>query len=1572
VPVRRMRTLAVALAGAVVAAGLSVVALAPSAQAAPPTLIFPAPGDTVQEVPVFRWQRLPDATRYDIQVSTTSAFTSTLVSASNLANTNYAPQVALPQGTLWWRVRVNGSGEPGWSAPWSFTRAQLPRPTILGPTGDLIQPTDPPIVRWTAVDGAEKYRLQISSDPGFADDSRTVKFTATSTTSGAIPTLSAPGQYWSRVRADFGNNIVGDWSDTGTYTIKGLKLPEPVSPEMDAQVTDVVLDWKPVEGAATYDLQVDDDPSFESPVVDETNVTGTRFSPPKTIGNDDYWWRVRPVDYRDHARPWSDMPVWTFTRVWRGQPALQYPADGQTVTGDLYYQWSPSKLPAGSDDLSLSSSYTLEVSTDPAFNAQDIVDRCDTVETTFVPGHNTPGQEVYDCFPPAAGLYYWRVIAHDDYSSARPANEPVSRVIRSFVYLPTNVTLVSPDQGDVVTVPTVSWAPQSGAARYKVTMDNLDTGDHDSVTTASTSYTPHGALEPGTWQWQVQTVSVDNRLGAPFITGGATFELVADIAPTATVPVPVQSPYPHGKRFPTIRWTPVVGALHYEVWAKASGSPGYLLVDDDFQYAAAEDVGSRFLDPGIYDYFVLAVDTNGAVLNSSNHPVGHFTIDSLDTVPSDHQWASLTGTLLPDDPADPASDPTRDTCLTQRQGAGIQSDCDNLRNTPVISWPSSPDAGYYQIYVSRDKELANPVYDRDNDGVFEPITVAQPMWTPPDALPDSTAGIAYHYLVVPCSYQTCAPMRTAENSFDKLSRGVVLKAPTMGKQEAPSAYAQVACPDSEDPDFIGWVECQDDITLQWEDFRLSQERPGPTDATHPFDTETPLQTAGRTEARSYRVQTATDVNFTDIIETKEVDQTTFTSFDTTYPEGPVYWRVQAVDGSGNVLAWSAAGRFLKRSPAPIPTAPITTGDDTVSGDIYLSWQPRRFAARYRFELYAGGNPAPLVTAATVDQRVVSFTGVMPASPDPYQWRVRKIDVEGRTGAWSDWVYFTVGKPTPVLGQPNQGAQEVPPSDAVFTWNSVPGAASYRFQRLNPGTTTPVETVVTSSLAWAPKEPIPGGQWDWQVTALDGEGADLGTSPPRRFTVVDAIAATTPVTTSGSGRVGTTITATPPNWNFGSDVTTTYEWLRNGSTTGATGLTYVVTAADVNKAITVRATGKRSGYVQGTSVSTPAITGMSGDAPIVVTHVAIQGTGKTGTTLTGTAPAWDSDQVTTAYQWQRDGANVGSSSTTLPPYTLTSADVGHQVTLKATGTRTGYDPAYSTSNAITGVLGDAAAATTPVSITAPNNKVGTTLTANAPTWDVSSTTLYQWFRDSTAITVLSSSSSAKSYKLVDADIGHSITVQAVGRRTGYLDGVSTSSAVVGAALDPVVNTGAPTITGVAAARETLRATPGTWQVTSGVSYAYQWFVDGVAVAKETKSSYVVRTIDAGKAVSVRVTATATGWAAGTATTSPMPVAKLASTTTATLAEKKITQRQRGVLTVKVAMAGYDVPLGQIQVKDGRKVLTVTALSSGKNGTVTIRLKKLKLGKHKLTVTYLGSVATNGSAAKPVTLKVVRAQ
>ena len=52
------------------------------------------------------------------------------------------------------------------------------------------------------------------------------------------------------------------------------------------------------------------------------------------------------------------------------------------------------------------------------------------------------------------------------------------------------------------------------------------------------------------------------------------------------------------------------------------------------------------------------------------------------------------------------------------------------------------------------------------------------------------------------------------------------------------------------------------------------------------------------------------------------------------------------------------------------------------------------------------------------------------------------------------------------------------------------------------------------------------------------------------------------------------------------------------------------------------------------------------------------------------------------------------------------------------------------------------------------------------------------------------------------------------------------------------------------------------------------------------------------------------------------------------------RQRGVLEIEVDLLDLGVTLGQVQVKDGSKVIAITGLQTGEDGKLTIRLKKLQ--------------------------------
>jgi Bacterial Ig-like domain len=264
------------------------------------------------------------------------------------------------------------------------------------------------------------------------------------------------------------------------------------------------------------------------------------------------------------------------------------------------------------------------------------------------------------------------------------------------------------------------------------------------------------------------------------------------------------------------------------------------------------------------------------------------------------------------------------------------------------------------------------------------------------------------------------------------------------------------------------------------------------------------------EAKSYKVQISSDPNFASgFVHTSPViDQTTYTPYTTTLPEGPLYWRVQAIDGTGNALAWSlsraiggATQSIEKVSPTPDPSSP--SGGDTVTGTPAFAWDPLNYAAKYEIQIARHGDTTFASGNRAVDDKTTQTTYVpsinLATSGNPYVWRVRRIDVDNRSGGWSAVESFSVSTDAPGQVSPAANAY-VSRSDSLFTWLPVDGAGSYRIERRVVGATSTQENRSTTGVAWAPLSNIVDGHYEWRVSAYDPGNNLMGSSPWRPFTV----------------------------------------------------------------------------------------------------------------------------------------------------------------------------------------------------------------------------------------------------------------------------------------------------------------------------------------------------------------------------------------------------------------------------------------------------------------------------------------
>ena len=177
---------------------------------------------------------------------------------------------------------------------------------------DGAETADAVLLRWSPVENALRYRVQVASDAGFT--SLILEETVTSYSRLAVRDLIMNQPYYWRVRSE-GADDVSDWSDSCrlkvTRTAHIPPSPTPTAPAFDArdQEQRVRLEWEPVEGAYAYHLVVTLDEDMFLYQADLENLETTTFDLENLVLTYPYWWKVRALGPAGYSE-WSS--VWLF------------------------------------------------------------------------------------------------------------------------------------------------------------------------------------------------------------------------------------------------------------------------------------------------------------------------------------------------------------------------------------------------------------------------------------------------------------------------------------------------------------------------------------------------------------------------------------------------------------------------------------------------------------------------------------------------------------------------------------------------------------------------------------------------------------------------------------------------------------------------------------------------------------------------------------------------------------------------------------------------------------------------------------------------------------------------------------------------------------------------------------------------------------------------------------------------------------------------------------------------------------------------------------------------------------
>ncbi|MEI5676142.1 MULTISPECIES: beta strand repeat-containing protein [unclassified Nocardioides] len=219
-------------------------------------------------------------------------------------------------------------------------------------------------------------------------------------------------------------------------------------------------------------------------------------------------------------------------------------------------------------------------------------------------------------------------------------------------------------------------------------------------------------------------------------------------------------------------------------------------------------------------------------------------------------------------------------------------------------------------------------------------------------------------------------------------------------------------------------------------------------------------------------------------------------------------------------------------------------------------------------------------------------------------------------------------------------------------------------------------------------------------------------------------------------------------------------------------------------------------------------------------------------------------------------------------------------------------------------------------------------------------------------LLNADADTPTYAVVTVAAGGAITAPGVGIEAGVLEDVQLL-------LPAPRMVAAPKVSGKVLVGRTITTSLGTWSPDFRSTPGWQdyvtieWFIDGRPADDYSDGDlfekFAIPAVAGGRTVSYRITIEDPNPDGATRA----PIVFTSKGIKVPKAKPKLVATYKGgKLTVVVKVPGLKRPLGSIVVKDGKKKVGATTLKAKNKGKVVVKLKKLKKGKRKLTITYSG--------------------
>jgi len=256
------------------------------------------------------------------------------------------------------------------------------------------------------------------------------------------------------------------------------------------------------------------------------------------------------------------------------------------------------------------------------------------------------------------------------------------------------------------------------------------------------------------------------------------------------------------------------------------------------------------------------------------------------------------------------------------------------------------------------------------------------------------------------------------------------------------------------------------LALDWADVT------DPSGVRYAFEVDTTSAFSGPVEARN----TLTDSGFT--LPNMQGSEP--------FPGPTAYWRVRAIDGVGNLSAWSSTRSIVTLVPqlvSPINWAAITT---TSTPTFQWTWPGDATGLTFQLQVTLASNAAVVVLDVS-GLTGMTLTPTTPLPADVYGWKVRASNQAGAVGSWSTPASFTLDTvpPTVALTAPTAGVT-LSGSAATLSATASDNLQLLFVSFIRDGVTIANDSTDPYSATWDSRT-VANGSHTFTATAQDGVG-----------------------------------------------------------------------------------------------------------------------------------------------------------------------------------------------------------------------------------------------------------------------------------------------------------------------------------------------------------------------------------------------------------------------------------------------------------------------------------------------------